>query len=603
MKRQKNNVSASILKLIFKTAPIAVLLYLLITVFSSCLDAAAAKFLALAIDDVSLLQSGDMRFFYYVIAYGASLYLLPEITFALTQIISSGIEHKIQLRVSEETIRKVIRLPVPYLENHENQDLIKQATSVNGGFMLNYFYQHVYMAYFLLKFLFVAAVFFQYNLYLALLSLVNLVITVAVNRHLVNRRAAFQLDMTEAERREEYYRGLLFQKDMIKDMKILGVLPFFSRLYREKAEENFKKTERFNFRITRIEVAVSLIKDLISFSILGFGFYLIVKGHLTAGGFIAFYTANGNLIQYFDLFVAKIGNKKLQYVLADKYLTLMHAEEEPREGAEGDLGLPITFRDVCFRYKEETGDILSHISFTLRPGEKLAIVGENGAGKSTLVRLLAGINAPGSGAILVGNRSLSELEPGSYRRKISIVPQDFCRYYLTVRENIGFGNVEKMDDTQAITEAAEKGSAQELIGRLDAGLEQLLGTQYRNGTELSGGEWQRLALSRAYFRDGELLILDEPTASLDAYSEEFIYRQFLALSENRTAVFVTHRMATARLADRILVIDRGRIAEEGSHGELMQKQGLYAELFKAQAEFYRDASQETEGAAAADTEE
>ena len=583
-KKHRNNVTAYIFKLIFKTAPLGVFIYLLITVFSSCLDAVGAKFLAMAIDDAHLLRYGDMRFFYFIIVYGASMYLLPQITYALTRIVSSRIEYKIQLKISENTIKKVIRLPVSYIENNDNRNLISQAMSVNGGFLLDYFYQHVYMAYFFLKFLFVAVVFFQYSIYMALLSLVNLVITIIVNQKLINKRAAFQLDMTEAERREEYYRGLLFQKDIVKDMKILGVMPFFSRLYKEKATENFNRTERFNFKITGIEIIVSMIKDLISFSVLGFGFYLIIKGQLTAGGFAAFYTASGNLIQYFNLFVAKIGNKKLQYIMADKYLTLMNAEEETKEGIEINAEAPITFKDVCFKYKEETGDILSHIDFTLHPGEKLAIVGENGAGKSTLVRLLSGINMPISGSLYVGDCKISDINIDVYRRGISIVPQDFCRYYLSVRENIAFGDVERIDDSKAITEAAEKGSAQNIISRFENGLEQLIGTQYKNGTELSGGEWQRLALSRAYFRNGNLLILDEPTSSLDAYSEEFIYRQFLILSKNKTAV--THRMATARLADRIIVLDHGRIVEDGSHEELISKRGLYAELFEKQADLY-----------------
>lgn len=575
------------MKIVFMAAPVNMIMYILLTVLSACFDAAAAKALAMSVDSALLLAHGNMRFFICIIAYGLFLYILPEITNSLETILLSKIEYKISMKVSLDTIKKIIRLPISYIEEKENQNLIEQAMSVNGGFLLNYVFQYVYMLYFLIKFISVAVILLQYNVYLSIVIMVNLIITIIVNRYLNNKRTAFNLDMTEAERREEYYRSLLFNKDVIKDMKILGVLPFFYDLYKDKARENFAKSTRFNFRITKIEFAVLMIKNIISFAAYGFGFSLIMHGMLTAGGFIAFYTSSGNLIQYFDLFMSKISRTHTQSAYTEKYITLMNSKEESADGKISEQGFDLVMRNVSFRYKSDSKDVLSDIDLTIHSSEKLAIVGENGAGKSTLVRLISGLNKPTGGEITVGKYDISELDISSYRKRISIVPQDFCKYYLSVRENIGFGNVEKINDTESIMEAASSSDISKLISGFANGVQQLIGTQYKDGIELSGGEWQRLSLSRAYFGNGDILILDEPTASLDAYSEEFIYNRFIELSNNKTTAFVTHRMATARLADRIVVLENGRIIESGSHEELMNINGKYKSLFEEQANAYK----------------
>jgi ATP-binding cassette subfamily B protein len=230
--------------------------------------------------------------------------------------------------------------------------------------------------------------------------------------------------------------------------------------------------------------------------------------------------------------------------------------------------------------------VLRDVSFTIGPGETVALVGRNGAGKTTLVKLLTGLYLPNVGEIRIGGRELSEYDLGAVRDRVAVVFQDYGRYFLTARENIGLGRVEAITDRERIERAARDGGSEALIGRLEHGFETLLGKEF-GGVDLSGGEWQKLALSRAFMRDADLLILDEPTSALDAPTEQALFRQFLQLAADRTTILISHRFSTVAMADRIVLLEAGAIIEEGTHSALMARGGRYAELFELQASRYR----------------
>jgi ATP-binding cassette subfamily B protein len=245
------------------------------------------------------------------------------------------------------------------------------------------------------------------------------------------------------------------------------------------------------------------------------------------------------------------------------------------------------FRDVGFRYPGSEGWAARHLSFRLGVGERLALVGENGAGKTTLTKLLARLYDPDEGAILLDGVDLRDYDVASLHRNIGVIFQDFVRYAFLLRENIGVGEIGAVEDAARIRGAAERSLASAVAQRFEKGYDQMLGRRFEEGIELSGGEWQKVALARAYLREAQVLILDEPTASLDARAEYEVFLRFAELTKGKAAVLISHRFSTVRMAERILVLEKGQIVEQGSHEELVAKGGTYAELFRLQAAGYR----------------
>jgi ATP-binding cassette, subfamily B, bacterial len=245
------------------------------------------------------------------------------------------------------------------------------------------------------------------------------------------------------------------------------------------------------------------------------------------------------------------------------------------------------FRDVSFAYPGSERQVLRRVSFHFDAGERIALIGENGAGKTTLVKLLARLYEPTGGAILLDGIDLREYDVDSLRAEIGVIFQDYMRYDMLVRENIGFGRIEELSNQPRVESAARKSMADPLIARLERGYDQMLGRRFENGVDLSAGQWQKVALGRAYMRDAQVLILDEPTASLDARAEYEVFLRFADLTRGRMAVLISHRFSTVRMADRILVLADGELIEQGSHQQLVALGGRYAELFELQAAGYR----------------
>ena len=245
------------------------------------------------------------------------------------------------------------------------------------------------------------------------------------------------------------------------------------------------------------------------------------------------------------------------------------------------------FENVGFRYPGAERWAVRNLGFTLHAGQVVALVGENGAGKTTLVKLLTRLYDPDEGRILLDGHDLREYDLGALRGNMGVIFQDFVRYNLRAADNIAVGRIEARDDRARIERAASRSQADEVIAKLPAGYEQMIGKRFRNGIELSGGEWQKIAIARAYMREADVLILDEPTAALDARSEYEVLRRFKELSEGKTAILISHRFSSVRMADRILVLADGKVEAAGTHKELVSRPGRYSELFELQAAGYR----------------
>jgi ATP-binding cassette, subfamily B, bacterial len=253
----------------------------------------------------------------------------------------------------------------------------------------------------------------------------------------------------------------------------------------------------------------------------------------------------------------------------------------------GKLERGIEFHRVSFRYPDREEYALRDVSLTIKPGEKIALVGANGAGKTTFVKLLTRLYDPSEGQVLIDGIDLREVDPKDLQKRIGVIFQDFVKYYLPARENVGFGQIDQLDNEPRIVDSATRAGADATIRALPQGYDTMLGKWFDRGHDLSGGEWQKVALARAFMRDAEVLVLDEPTAALDALNEYAIFQRFRELTDNKIALLISHRFSTVRMADRIVVLDSGRVVETGTHAELLALGGEYAKLFTIQAEGYR----------------
>ncbi len=406
---------------------------------------------------------------------------------------------------------------------------------------------------------------------------------------------------TPARRMADYLSNLLASRDAVKEVRLFGLQQRFLAHFRHYWQTFFVETQALIFARER-KSSIYLI-----FSALGAGAVWVlaivqaVLGQITIGELTLAIQAvervradlgglflRGGIFYENMLFVGNFfALLDLAPTAVEGALTRSGQEtlEPPRSPPLDAQG--IEFCNVSFHYPGSDHLILRNLSFVIRPGTNVALVGDNGAGKTTLVKLLARYYDPTAGAILWNGQDLRDYDPTELQRTIGVIFQDFVRYQLTVQENIGFGQLDQLDDMTQVQQAAAKGGAVPTIETLPNGYATMLGKTFENSVELSGGEWQKLALSRAFMRDAHLLILDEPTAALDAKAEYDVYKRFAELTANKTTLFISHRFSTVRMAQKILVLGNGQLIEEGTHEELMALGGQYAEMFTLQADRYR----------------
>ncbi len=402
-----------------------------------------------------------------------------------------------------------------------------------------------------------------------------------------------------AERRQLDYLRYVGASDVsAKEVKLFGLADFLVGRYADLSSEFYEANKALAVRRAIVSSLLALIGTLGYYGAYGAIIWLTVTGHQSPAGpftigvltfLAASFRQSRDLIQRTLLSASQLVEQSLYLDDLFSFLAL-----EPRiRASAGALTLPtpiregFTFEDVGFRYPGSERWAVRHLSFALVPGERLALVGENGAGKTTIAKLLARLYDPTEGRILLDGHDLREYDVESLRRHVGVIFQDFFRYDLPLRENIAVGDIRQLEDQAAIATAAERSLADSVAARLANGYAQILGRRFEGGVDLSGGEWQKVALARAYLRESQLLILDEPTAALDARAEYEVFQRFSELTVGRMAVLISHRFSTVRMADRILVLTAGEIVEQGTHDALVATRGLYAELFGLQAAGYR----------------
>ncbi len=397
------------------------------------------------------------------------------------------------------------------------------------------------------------------------------------------------------KRQQWYLTNLLTTDTYNKEIKIFNLASFLTKRYHNLSEEMYQEDKQLQGKHTRIALLWSVPPLLADAGIYLYIALQAVQKRITLGGLTQYTLAITQVGQSFQLALSDLSNL-YEYHLFVKMLfdflayepKIVAPSQPMRLEVEDDAhGLSIEFRNVSYTYPGKNEAALKNISFTLRAGESIALVGQNGAGKTTLVKLLTRLYDPSDGEILIEGRNIKEYDPSELRERIGVIFQDYVRYQMTVSENIGIGRVEEIENRALVEEAADKSGASQVVARLEKGYDAILGRWFEKGVDLSGGEWQKIALARAFMRNAPILILDEPTSALDAQAEYDIFQRFRNLAAERTVIFISHRFSTVRLADRIFVVEQGCMIESGAHRELLDLGGRYAELFNLQAEAYR----------------
>ena len=403
---------------------------------------------------------------------------------------------------------------------------------------------------------------------------------------------AKNFSQTPVRRQLDYLRVLGGSREAAKELKLFGLSAFLTERFTRLSDQIYSENVALARRRLLSGSLLSLVGTMGYYSAYVFVILRTVEGATSIGTLTflsgAILQASNNI----QLIFSTLSGIADQALFLTDLLAFFDMQPTIRSKANAlPAPRPIVqgfeFRDVSFRYPGSSRLILDRLNFHLGPGERVALVGENGQGKTTIVKLITRLYDPSEGQVLLDGVDLREYNLEDLYREIGVIFQDFTRYEMTVRENIAVGRIEEINNLELLRLAARKSGADRVIAKLPGTHEQMLGRRFDGGVDLSGGEWQKIALARAYARDAQLLILDEPTAALDARSEFEVFHRFAELTIGRMALFISHRFSTVRMADRIVVLDNGKIAEEGSHHQLTSLGGRYAEMFEMQAASYR----------------
>ncbi|SED74073.1 ATP-binding cassette, subfamily B [Amycolatopsis lurida] len=582
-------------KLTWQASPVLTIVITLVTLLSGLLPTATAYVAKLLIDSVvaAIQGHGTKSAIVGVALFQFGILVLTAISQALTTYGQSLLQERMTLTIRHQVMDHASKLHLSYFEGSASYDMLRQAAQEAPTRPLSMMNSALGLLRTSITFGSMIALLVSISPLLALVALVA-PIPAFISQSKYGARAFWlTVMMSPLKRRMDYLSSLVTTDTYAKETKLFGLGPYFVDRFQRLGQVFYDRQRTLTRKRSVSSTSWGLLSTAAGSAIALYIALEAVGGRLTLGD-LALYTAAAASVQTSvqGLFTAFSGMYENNLYLDTLYRFLgtkpeIVAPPEPRplpSTVEGH----IRFEEVSFTYPGAADPALDGVSFEIRPGETVAVVGRNGAGKSTLFKLLCRLYDPTGGRILLDDVDIREYDPVELRRRISAMFQDYVTYQGTAAENIGLGDLTHLVDRERIETSAKRAGADERIERLPSGYDTPLGRWFDQGVSLSGGEWQKIALSRAFLREAPILILDEPTSALDARAEHDLFSRLRELSEGRTTLYISHRFSTVRQAERILLLEHGKVAEYGTHDELMAAKAGYAELFTLQAAAYLD---------------
>jgi ATP-binding cassette subfamily B protein len=595
--RQSFTHTPQAVRFVWRTNPWATVGLGFLTLGGALLPATQAWVGKLIVDGVvASIQSGQdpeqIRKVFIYLVLELALFLMSAAFNHGRRLIQQLIQLQLANRIRGEIIGKALALDLAYFEDSDFYDRLQNARR-EGGYkpveLINDTFLIVQNMITLISF---AVLMLRFSPWLVgILVATSIPAFIAETRY--SERGFRLLTRRAPETRQVNYLSRLLTEDTAaKEIKLFNLGGTLLKRYTTLFDKFFREDKSLALRRAAAGFSLGLIATLGFYGSYAWIVWYTVQGKISLGDMTLYLTIFRQGQSTFQSILSAIGNIYENNLFMANFFEFLRLEPRMKISAQvRKLSLPlrggIEFRGVGFRYPDSDEWALRGVDLAIRPGEKIALVGHNGAGKTTLIKLLSRLYDPTEGSILIDGIDIRELDPLELQQRIGVIFQDFVRYHLPVRENIGFGQIEAIEDADRIAAAARKSGAHAMIDDLPAGYETMLGRWFHDGHELSLGQWQKIALARAFMREAEILVLDEPTASVDAQTEYEIFQNFKVLTEGKMAILISHRFSTVRMADRIAVIQEGRIAELGTHEELLRAEGTYAQLFSMQAEGYR----------------
>jgi ATP-binding cassette subfamily B protein len=580
--------------LVWETSPPLVGATVLLRLFRALLPLAMLWVPKLILDAVVTFVShgtGDLNRIWKLVAIELGLAVLSDILGRVNTLCDSLLGDRFTDLVSVRLMRHANELDLASFEDPVFYDKLERARRQTNG-RLTLLASLLNMGQDTLTLISLSAGLIVFSPWLMVLLVAAVIPAFLGETHFTQLSYSVHYRWTPQRRMLDYIRFLAASAQSAKEVKIFGLGGHLAERYDELAQGIYLENKAIAIKRATVGSLLNVIST-------GgyYGAYVVVLAKTLAGaisiGTFTFLTgAFSRSRSYIERILAGFNDISEQAIFLKDLFEFFEMKPSIRSLPDS-LPAPrpirdgFEFRNVSFNYPGSDRLVVQNINFRLHPSEKVALIGENGAGKTTLVKLLARLYDPTSGQILLDGTDLREYDVDDLRREIGVIFQDYIRYDMLARENIGFGKVDSMAEQPRLETAAYKSLAQGLIDRFPNGYDQMVGRRFEGGVDLSGGEWQKLALARAYMRDAQLLILDEPTATFDARAEYEVFQRFAELTRDRMAVLISHRFSTVRMADRILVLAGGEIMEQGTHRELVALGGRYAELFELQAAGYR----------------